>query len=397
LIDETGRWPESVGDSVKEEADLVFALIQSPLPYSPELQMAAEDLLGRRKEALALADEILADNGRLLRTAHPGRQALTDMSWALAVQDGLQVSRGDTSGQSLAKAVQITRLLYRESSYLHEQTDALALDGHVGSRLRWMLSSHILDTEALQRILDGQPSFDLVAGGARQTINNAQRAWRSGGVVDLVNGSDPRHDEAALIYNTVKSIVPTPLDRNRTARLMDEMHELAISSVTSPHLKHQSIRKIAEDAELQFSDEVWSKILDQVPVSEWPPAHLEELLSIENPVGRHAAAVEALYLAQLVENVHRRTAAHRAHEILLASLIFEQEQGVLPEDLPALVKAGYLDEVPIDPFTAEPMKFDPERAAAWSTGPDRSDNGAPFKDGQSACYSPDFGWRLLTS
>lgn len=54
--------------------------------------------------------------------------------------------------------------------------------------------------------------------------------------------------------------------------------------------------------------------------------------------------------------------------VLIACRLYRDTQKRIPQDLAEVVAAGLLDEVPIDPFTGNPLSYDATRGMLWSPG-----------------------------
>ena len=65
----------------------------------------------------------------------------------------------------------------------------------------------------------------------------------------------------------------------------------------------------------------------------------------------------------------------------LAAERYRLKQGQWPKSLDALVTAGLLKTVPLDPFDGEPLRLKrlPTGVVIYSVGPDRTDNGGRLR------------------
>lgn len=80
--------------------------------------------------------------------------------------------------------------------------------------------------------------------------------------------------------------------------------------------------------------------------------------------------VEAMAVLKELETV----ATIRAWQVVLALDLYTQRHGVLPKDLKQLVPE-FLPVIPIDPFSGEPLLWDPEKKVVYSIGSNGIDEG----------------------
>jgi hypothetical protein len=80
----------------------------------------------------------------------------------------------------------------------------------------------------------------------------------------------------------------------------------------------------------------------------------------------------------------------------LAAERYRVKDGAWPTSLDALVKAGLLNEVPLDPFDAAPLRFKriADGLVIYSIGPDRTDDGGKINRGHEPPAGTDQGFRL---
>jgi hypothetical protein len=101
----------------------------------------------------------------------------------------------------------------------------------------------------------------------------------------------------------------------------------------------------------------------------------------------------------------RITAALNAAKLKVALRLYQTKRGRLPDKLIELVRAGYLPDLPLDPFDGRPFhyeksRWDPDRrcntAVLWSVGEDEQDDGGrlPGNDKQSTSRGEDLIYRV---
>ncbi len=84
-------------------------------------------------------------------------------------------------------------------------------------------------------------------------------------------------------------------------------------------------------------------------------------------------------------------ALRRLTDTMLALRIAYDDRGTLPGSLADLVRAGLLEEVPVDPFNEWSFQYDPQRRLLWSVGPDETDDSGQSTPGQ---WHPDIAVNL---
>ena len=139
--------------------------------------------------------------------------------------------------------------------------------------------------------------------------------------------------------------------RNATKRLQADIHRTAIRNVGRRPDQYEVSR-----AELE----------SKKPHRAIPFLH-------RNMIGRMNAS-----LAPSLERICRQGLAIRANDsmarLLIAIRCHHMKAGALPASLNELVPA-WIDAVPLDPFDAEPIRYDPARKIIYSIGTDCEDNG----------------------
>src|SRR5262249_47959001 len=100
---------------------------------------------------------------------------------------------------------------------------------------------------------------------------------------------------------------------------------------------------------------------------------------------------------QKVVNAHVRNQAKlRCLLAALAAERYRREQGTWPASLHALVQAGYLKAVPLDPYDGQPLRYKwlADGVLFYSIGPDRTDNGGVIDLQNPIRPGTDMGIRL---
>ena len=95
----------------------------------------------------------------------------------------------------------------------------------------------------------------------------------------------------------------------------------------------------------------------------------------------------------LVESKCREVNEVSATRVILALRAHQLMKGDLPSSLDALVPA-FLDEVPLDNFDGQPLRYSREKRLVWSVGTDLRDNGGVAQDAQRKRLDDTFelGW-----
>lgn len=101
----------------------------------------------------------------------------------------------------------------------------------------------------------------------------------------------------------------------------------------------------------------------------------ERLKETENPLGKHAIAL-TLHTHDMMVRSRYETSAHlEATRIVLALRIASTPKQGLPGTIEALVEAGTLPGLPLDPFSGKPFLYSKRRRLLWSVGEDGKDQG----------------------
>jgi len=199
---------------------------------------------------------------------------------------------------------------------------------------------------------------------------------------------------------------PRPYDKLETARISSEMAAQQIRELDRPYKERR--RDIAKT----LSEEIaaWPAHLctDGAPHSSAPgvkastsltDAQLETarraIAKVNNPLGKKIA-VESIESG--IGTIHAILAAPHSHfastRIVLACRRMLDGKGTLPERLPDLVDAGFLDRLPLDPFSERPLRYSRQRALLWSVGHDGEDDNADWDFEAQFPSGKDLVWKL---
>jgi hypothetical protein len=92
----------------------------------------------------------------------------------------------------------------------------------------------------------------------------------------------------------------------------------------------------------------------------------QRMRKVPNPIGALLLAELTSSAPVLVLRLHEATLG--LTQLVIALRLHELEHGRLPKRLRDLVRAGILDELPIDPFSGREFYYDAETATVWSAG-----------------------------
>lgn len=93
-----------------------------------------------------------------------------------------------------------------------------------------------------------------------------------------------------------------------------------------------------------------------------------------NQIGTILISTMLPSFGKTADRLDQLTARRRLALTTIALRRARDRDGRLPPTLDALVDAGLLNAVPIDPFSAQPLRYDAGRQLLWSVGPDGTDN-----------------------
>jgi len=126
----------------------------------------------------------------------------------------------------------------------------------------------------------------------------------------------------------------------------------------------------------------WSADLNQDP-DEMPAAldipESSREMAKPNRVGILLLSITLPVISGSVNRVLQIQASREATRILIGLRLYELSEGRLPERLDELVP-GYLERIPVDPFSGQPFRYDREREIVWSVGKDRVDQGGSVRE-----------------
>ena len=96
---------------------------------------------------------------------------------------------------------------------------------------------------------------------------------------------------------------------------------------------------------------------------------------VYNAIGFGLLQMSMPTIQSIVDIGDRQLALRRLSATMIALRMAFDRDGKLPATLNDLVTTGLLDQVPIDPFDEQPVRYDPQRALLWSINDDEEDDG----------------------
>jgi hypothetical protein len=174
-----------------------------------------------------------------------------------------------------------------------------------------------------------------------------------------------------------------PFDRLQTAKEASGIVADCIRDLSLPWTQQKST-----DEQILAWEAGWPRYFSDIvgPAGEHERKALARFLhNVDNPLGKRFTvdwggvydAVPAMYF--------RDTVHWESTRLILACRIYKLEHGgALPASLEALVGPGYLDSMPVDPYSGAPFKYDRGRGRIWSVGLNGVDDGGRDAPGGSA-------------
>lgn len=163
-----------------------------------------------------------------------------------------------------------------------------------------------------------------------------------------------RHPSDALAYKAI-------FKRNKTKKLFAERDRFFIHQIGRPCGKIESGASFEKEVEYKMRRAVW---------------HPLEFAS--NIAGSLFTVLGLSFDGGLIERTCDNEFRLSSMQTLLAIKAFKNETGGYPPDLRSLVP-NYLEEVPIDPYDHQPLKYDPDKLIIYSVGSDLRDSGGSEK------------------
>ena len=198
---------------------------------------------------------------------------------------------------------------------------------------------------------------------------------------------------------------PRPFDPADTVRIYSGVVASMLSDLSTPWLQR---KKEPEEAWLQ-EIKPWPQSLwyndwlgvwlggegdgeKPVPDADIATARLA-LLKVHNPVGKlmlqDLSSFESVRRAYHVGLLNTDVAL-----VLIACRQFRDEWNRLPHSLAELVDAKLLESVPLDPFSGEALRYDPDRRIVWSYGINEKDDGGDGDLEANSAAGNDLVWRV---
>jgi hypothetical protein len=142
------------------------------------------------------------------------------------------------------------------------------------------------------------------------------------------------------------------------------------------------------------------KMTEQVRASKLPePERTEKLLQIEDNIRRNPSMLTRLIMpaTMKVSQASQRDQAYMRTAI--AALAVERYRLLhdWPRTLEDVVKAGFLKEIPTDPYDGQPLRYKrtPTGAIVYSAGFDKADNGGTINRNNFTAPGSDIGFELF--
>ncbi|GEM_PF-2429693 len=112
---------------------------------------------------------------------------------------------------------------------------------------------------------------------------------------------------------------------------------------------------------------------------DWNSLSPQEQAIRPNSMGMLALGITLPAVTRAIDRTAQAYASREATRLMIGLRLYEFKNGNLPETLEELVPAIF-PELPLDPFSGLPFRYDRERALIWSVGPDRVDQGGSVLD-----------------
>lgn len=120
----------------------------------------------------------------------------------------------------------------------------------------------------------------------------------------------------------------------------------------------------------------------------------KKMNKLPNSRGKLFLSMYADYTWPISHSFYRRTGANSTRIRLATRLYQFDHQGKFPESLEELVKAKYLEALPLDLFSGRPFRYDAKRKVIWSAGPDGVDNGGVETANDASAKGSDWVYQL---
>jgi len=258
----------------------------------------------------------------------------------------------------------------------------------VRSLFRW------LEFRSSVALLDGRIDDAIADDLHRIALGDMLRRIENGSLLQRAAGAS---FQAAAVSSLLEHLVTSPLDDERLARIAAALAEPAgkedalesalrleytwfrgaiLGTPRSIAFKpHRTLAILAERRRAQIRELALphsERVLALLPTN---PGAWDRLLAAlgGNGNGQLLVGLDP-DLGSMVESHDASLFVRRAASIAVALMRHRLRTGELPASLDALVP-DFLPALPVDPFTHEPIRYDPVRGILWSPGADGIDGG----------------------
>jgi len=419
------EWRKAAAVETRPDAKLAESqsFCWKPTAAKPsEVQLdALRSWVGRNREALKLFEASLKKKRAQwpesdLQKTQPEMRALAELTRARLVEAELlsEDKKFPEAADSLEKSLKLTQLGIRaDGRELHYvlSTGARTL---VQMAILRLASRAEVPVPLLERLLDDLPKLDsetntfarvtrigLARSAAAIDVRKLAEEWSKVPVTDramLLYPEDLRRPFKVLLDPLLVTAHPKPFDEV-AARKKDIFYtRVELTNIVSTWAKQEDIIQEERDETIEKLKEDIKPLMELVKDEPLPLSKQAAegargaYLQIENPIGRIFAG-ETPVVSDGVARVFRCRTEREAVRALLALIIFERKEGVLPLELSDLVNAKILDSVPFDPFANAPLSYSRDRRIVWSVGQDGVDNGGE-SESERNWYTGDVFWSV---
>lgn len=321
------------------EACLGFEVFQSPL-YSNIKEFWVGSVLSLEKEAIDSGDLILLKS-KYLFEQNKKREALDEVLKALELGHLIESSQGPATEYLSGHLIKERALELLREFALSAQLPPELLKEYVRS-----LEKYKDEGEGLARAMKME-YISLVNTKTIALDNPLQK--------DAQDIMDIRKDMPKLlkwISSVFKSYYYKP---NKTHRILAEHAATQIAN-----------------ASIEFYKDYKEPVLEMKEI-EIPESKIRQLFT-ENIFGRAFLEIALVDFPGSYARRLQETFSITATQVLFAIKAYSYDKGILPPSLEALVP-NYIDEVPLDPFDAQPLRYSAQKGIVYSVGENLLDEG----------------------
>lgn len=305
--------------------------------------------------------------------------AMDRSEWAEAVTD-------------LALAHQLARTVHDAKAPIDYAVMAASLLSRVNREIRTAAWHPGMDVEGIDRLLDELPAAEEMAEEFHASIRSDLHWFVRNEVARLEgpggnSGEGRKETEAARDYDSgwqqadevAESILEghrLPFDRLETVRAAQRLYLELAGNVKRPWSSQSEVERTLGELVKDWPRMRLAGFSGESPAAKAELAKVRPaLLASKNPYGRLAIWYFVPMTPQSLQAPFRYRADLEATRLMLFLRRFELTQGRLPEQLPELVKVGWFPEIPKDPFSGKPFRYDFKTRRLWSVGPNGKDDG----------------------